>query len=434
MKKTLKLPTIIGIFILILGIVSGVFLINSNQTFKIGADVDVVPNDIKVTNITDSQATITWVTAKESSGFVKWGTSQGSLSKVALNETNEKSLVHSINILGIEAGKQVFFKINSGGKDFDNNGTPWLFNTLGSPIVSGNLPVASGTILNETNSTPAKALVYITINGKTVSSLTSSQGNFVIPLAQYLENVSETQIAEINAVSELNNSTSAVAKVSLLKAIPVMVIGKTYDFRNIETTDNQNLPQSSLSVPEAIEKSSRFEITKSPSQTQETTVTVESIEDGEIITTTDPEFFGTGPKNLDLEVTIESELQSATVSTNSQGKWIWSPPNNLEPGEHKLTLKWTDTAGIVRTITRSFIVQAAEGPAFVSTPSATPINSASPPATTKASTTPVASQSASSSPKSTPETGSLTPTIGLFMFGISVLFGSLFVFKKINVN
>ena len=161
-------------------------------------------------------------------------------------------------------------------------------------------------------------------------------------------------------------------------------------------------------------------------------VTIDSIDEGEIITTIIPEFFGNGPQNITLEITVESELQGGSLATNSDGVWNWSPPNNLEPGEHKLTLKWRDETGILRTITRKFIVQAAEGPAFESTPSAT----LSPSPETIPSTTPVATFIATFTPESTlaptPETGSLTPTIGLFIMGIGIFMSSFFVWNKSN--
>lgn len=87
-----------------------------------------------------------------------------------------------------------------------------------------------------------------------------------------------------------------------------------------------------------------------------------------------------------------------------------------------------------KTLTRTFIVNASEGPAFVSTPSAslspTTVPTVSP--TLVPVITPVAtiiSTPVSTLPP-TPETGSLTPTIGLFIMGIGVLMSSFFVYKK----
>jgi hypothetical protein len=113
MKTNKKLPTILGVIILLLGVVTGVVLINSQQVFKIGADVEAVPKNVRISNITDSAVTVSWTTDIPSNGFVKWGKTEITLGKVALEETSEKSFVHSANLLGIDANSDILFKISS---------------------------------------------------------------------------------------------------------------------------------------------------------------------------------------------------------------------------------------------------------------------------------------------------------------------------------
>lgn len=443
MKKSAKLPTILGLIILIAGVVAGVFLINSQQVFKIGANVDAIPKNVRVSNITDTSATVTWTTDIESTGFVKWGKSESSLSKVALEEGDEKSIVHSVNILGIEPKTKIYFKINSNSTDHDNQGAAWTIETKQSNQAAKDTLIASGTVLKSNGSTPARAIVYLTINGTLVSALSSVEGNYVLPLSNYFANIPETTAIEISVQGGTGGTSQAVIYPKSVKFIPAMILGKTYDFRTAVQNDSNQLPESSLSLPESVELSSRFVITTDSNKDNEqekTTPTIESIDEGEIITTTDPEFFGSGPTNEQIEIQVESELQSAVIQTNSKGAWSWSPPNNLEPGEHKVTLKWKDANGILRTLTRTFIVSAAEGPAFESTPSATPTNQAAATATatskatatsvSTSSATPIASKTPTATLMPTPETGSLTPTIGLFIMGIGILLSSIFVYKK----
>lgn len=443
MKKNLKLPTILGVIILVFGVVAGVFLINSRQVFKIGANVDAVPKNVRITNITDSSFTVSWTTDIESKGFVKWGKSELSLSKVALEEEQNKSFIHSANIIGADLNSTTYFKINSDSKDYDNQGVAWQAKTLASKQVQEGGLIASGTILKSDGSSPAKAIVYLTIDGVVVSATTSNEGNFVIPLSTYFKAISDTTAIEVSVQGGLNGTSQAVIYPKSVKFIPAMILGRSYDFRTAVENNSNQLPESSLNAPESVEVSSRFEVSRSESKDEGTTgtVVIESIDEGEIITTVDPEFFGTGPTNTAIEILVESELQTDTLTTNSKGKWSWNPPNDLEPGEHKLTVKWRDTNGILRTLTRTFVVSAAEGPAFESTPSATPTQNATPTAQATKSATPTASQSAtpmaSKTPSATlaptPETGSLTPTIGLFMIGVGILLSSLFIYKKSNV-
>ena len=435
MKTNKKLPTILGVIILLLGVVTGVVLINSQQVFKIGADVEAVPKNVRISNITDSAVTVSWTTDIPSNGFVKWGKTEITLGKVALEETSEKSFVHSANLLGIDANSDILFKISSDGKDYNNQGISWQASTIPKKNLAANNLIASGTILKSDAGTPAKALVYLTVNGEVLSALTSDKGTFVIPISTFFDNLSASTAVEVTVQAGADGSSQAVIYPKSIKFIPAMILGRTYDFRTLQENANNEQPESSLTVPESLEISSRFEITRTETTPSTETVKIESIDEGEIITTVDPEFFGTGPKNADVEIVVESELQTETVNTGADGSWSWDPPKDLEPGQHKLTVKWRDAQGILRTITRTFIVSAAEGPAFESTPSATPIveaatptaiSSSSPSATTKATKTPTTTT------QPTPETGSLTPTMGLFIMGMGIFLSSIFVYKKSN--
>ena len=422
----MKLPTILGVLILLAGVITGVFLINSKQIFKLSADIDATPKNVRLANITDSSFTVTWTTDIETNGFIKWGKGEFSLSKVALEEGTDKSFVHSVNVIGADSNSNVLFKISFNGKDYDNEGIPWQTKTLSVKNSSGTSLIASGTILKPDASTPAKALVYLTINGSVLSTLTSDEGNYIIPISTYINNITDNTAIEISVQGGLLGSSQSVIYPRTIKSVPTMILGRTYDFRSLSQTDDSSLPESSLTVPESIEISSRFEITKTNEPKTTENIQINSIDEGEIITTINPEFFGTAPKNSELEIVVESEMQTDTLKTTSTGKWSWSPPNNLEPGEHKLTVKWRDATGVLRTVTRSFIVSASEGPAFESTPSAS--LSPSPSATATSSATPVSTSASLGGP--TPETGSLTPTMGLFIIGFGLLLGSYFVFNK----
>ncbi len=426
MKKKFTLPTILGVLVLIGGLIAGIYMINGRQEFRLSADVEAIPKNVRFSNITDSSVTVSWTTDIESIGFVKWGTTESGTTKVVIEEGASKSYVHSANIVGLESSDTVFVKINSDTKDYDNGGTAWQANTSLAKVSQGTSLIASGTVLLPDTQSPAKSLVYLTVNGIVLSSLTSDEGSFIIPLSNYVENIPETSAIEISVNAGLNGTAQAVIYPKAIKSIPTIVIGKTYDFRSLEVKNTEELPKSSLSVPESVEVSSRFEVQKSEAAAPNI-VTLESIDDGEIILTTDPEFFGKGPQNAEIEISVESELQQGEVTTDANGNWTWNPPNDLEPGEHTVTLKWRDLSGIIRTVTRNFVVSAAEGPAFESTPSATPILSPT--------STPISTSVASSTPKTatsapTPETGSLTPTLGLFILGIGILLSSVFVWNK----
>lgn len=435
-----KLPTILGVVILIIGVVAGVFLINSKTVFRIGANIASTPNNVRFSNITDTETTITWNTDIESKGFVKWGKTQRGLSQVTLDTNDKNNFIHSATITGINPGSTIYFKINSDGEDYDNEGIPWQFSTNLSKITKNENLIATGIVLQADGATPAITIVTLNINGVILTSTTSTEGTFIVPVSNYIESINSTTAIEITINGGQLGNASAVIYPTHIKNIPVIILGKSYDFRSLPATEDSTLPQSSLTIPESINKSSRFEITKQETLNTTSSLSIDSIDEGEIILTTDPEFFGKAPAKSNIEIQVESELQSAVITSDTKGTWKWNPPNNLEPGEHKVTLKYRDATGILRTISKTFVVSAAEGPAFESTPSATPLveitktpvatTTANATATTTASSTPKITKPPTATLQPTPETGNLTPTLGLFIMGIGIFLSSIFVYKK----
>lgn len=145
-------------------------------------------------------------------------------------------------------------------------------------------------------------------------------------------------------------------------------------------------------------------------------VTIDSPGEGEALNTQIPQFFGAGPAGSRLEVVLESQHQiEDTVRVGSNGRWSWTPSGALDPGEHLLTIRWIDTDGITRTLTRSFVVYAqgeSSLPAFEATPSATgtPTPTPTPVELAQASPTPTPVPVATATPTPRPTVPPVTPT------------------------
>src|SRR4030065_2126276 len=101
MIKKNKIPTIIGIIILLVGTFAGVFLLRTTQIFRIGASGAVTPKDIRTGNLSDTSATISWVTEDATSAFINWGETQGTLGKVeGVSGSSRKFFAHKITLAG----------------------------------------------------------------------------------------------------------------------------------------------------------------------------------------------------------------------------------------------------------------------------------------------------------------------------------------------
>ncbi|MFH1863882.1 MAG: fibronectin type III domain-containing protein [bacterium] len=438
MKKK-KIPTIMGMLILIVSLALGVSLVSYKQVFRIGASGELSPKDVRISNISDSSVTVSWITDKATTGVVKYGSGESSANSIAKEETGAESLTHMSKLTGLKTDTTYFFEIVSGGKNFDNNGVLWQIRTAPSiPDPKRNI-IISGNILTPTGNPAKNAIVYISVSGSLLSTLTSQNGSWLIPIS-YARTVNLSSYVDIDPSATLLEITAQAGQSEIATAqiypqsanpTPAMILGQVYDFKNIPPSETSNLPGSSLEAPEGKDRQSGFNIPDRIGTPSSQSVTLESIDDGEIITTTTPEFFGQGPANTNLTITVESDpVTTDGIQIPQSGEWKWTPPQGLSEGFHKITLTWKDAQGITRSLVRSFVIKASEGPAYEATPSAT--LRASPSATPKVSPTASASASPSATPFSAPDAGVLTPTLILSIMGMGVLVFSIFIWKQAN--
>ena len=419
MTKKAKIPTIIGIIILILSLATGVILVQNRQLFQLGAKGQNSPKDVRISNITPDSFSIIWITDIQNTGFIKYGDSVANITNTKVEELSGPGYTHLVNVSGLKEQTNYFFKINSGGNDFDNNGLTWQGQTgvvqdSGQPVlISGNTLLATGT--------PAKnAIVYVTAGSKLFSALTSQNGSWIISLPSSINDANS--LLEISALSGKGEVSMAQIYSKSASPVPAMILGQTHDFKNLPPGESTDIPQASLDAPDVGTPSSGFTIPESIATPSASTVTLKSITNNEIVTSVKPEFFGEGPAGVEIQITVESDPITDNITIPTSGSWSWEIPKGLPEGPHTITITWRDAAGVLRTLIRNFVVQASEGPAFVSTPSATLTPSPSP------TSSPTASPSATLPPQ--PESGSLTPTILLSIMGIGLIAISFLLWKK----
>jgi hypothetical protein len=447
--KKNKIPTVIGVIFLLAVVFGGVFLLKKAQIFKSKAGETAAPKDIRVANLTDTSATISWVTSSISAGFISWGKEENSLDNIENEgDLNQKFFTHSITLSGLSENTQYFYKINSEGEDFDNGGIPWQFLT-GKALGQNQAPIPiSGSVISTSGQPAKRALVYATVNGYVLSTLTSDSGNFVLQLggirtsdlSRYAEVNVEQTLVNISVQAEGGETASAQVFPRSANPIPPLVLGQVKDYRGLQPINEGQNPSVSVNLPVG-EEESKFNISTPSAAPKQTTVILESLDEGEVVTSTTPQFFGKGPAGTTVTVTVNSEAPvSGTAKIGGNGSWSWTPPENLDPGAHSVTISWIDATGITRSLTRSFIVQAGELPAFVATPSATPTTTPGPTTTPRPSATPTPIPSATPRitptirPTSTPApevpvTGDLTPTLLFSIMGVMILVFSFSVWK-----
>lgn len=446
-----RIPTIVGIFLLLLGITAGVYLVEIGpQSFTTRAEPEITPFDVRVTNVSERSFTVSWKTEASTIGLVKYGTNSTKLDLSALDsretsggEAERSYLAHYVTVSGLMPSNGYYFVIVSGTASaiYDDNGDPYQVSTTSSIEQTTSADTASGSIFFSDQSPAEDAIVYLSVSGGApLSAVSSESGAWVVPISSsrtsdlenYLDYDSDSAVITIEVFGSDGSTSIAVTTTANDSPVEDIVLGETYDFTEEQLEDT--LPAESQFGIDSFEESS-------PSA--EESVTVENPKDGEAINTQTPEFIGEGPPGTTLEIILESEhAVTDSVTVENDGSWSWSPSSAVEPGEHTLTLSWLDENGITQIITRNFVVFAqgeSDLPAFEATPSATgtptppdsqqatPTPSPLPTVTPIPTSIPTASPTAEPTPEATdpaipvPGTGSLSLWLLMTGFGLSAL-------------
>lgn len=462
MIKQHKLPTIIAIIILVLGVASGVFLVQRENIFKTPAEPEETPQQVRITNISNDSFTLSWVTSRATPGFVSYGKSISSLDLVAQQGTllPNTSLVHSVLVSNLTQNTTYFFKIGSGDNIFDNSGQPYQITTAGTIAQPPQPDIIFGTINNSSGLPSKSTIVYITVAGVTpLSVLTDDKGSWTVPLStgrssdlkNYASYNKQTSIVEIFAQGGGDQFATAKVKTGSSHPVPVITLGKNHDFTDLEPVSGEGgLPESQLELPELPERASGFSgIENNIDDTLPKTAIVLLLpKTGESVNTNKPQFSGTGTPGTMITIKIESTaLFTGTVTVPKNGQWQWTSPQTLEPGNHKVTISWKDTSGKTQTIERNFVVLAQGSsnlPAFTAsqsgsvataspTPSPSPasprLGGPSPSPTSSPSASPSARVSLPSTESGVPVSGNLTPLSASIIMGVMLILAGIFLPK-----
>lgn len=91
---------------------------------------DERPQDVTITNITETSARVTWTTGSESEGgVIQYGVSPTGLTSFAPAEGG-RTTTHAVDVTLLAPATTYYFEIFYGeGRRFDNAGVPWTFVT-----------------------------------------------------------------------------------------------------------------------------------------------------------------------------------------------------------------------------------------------------------------------------------------------------------------
>lgn len=437
---TKRIPTMLGVLILLGGLVAGVLLVNNRQSLISKAGPTEAPKNVKISDLGSNTFTVSWTTDTPVTGFLKYSENPAKITSPAgdvrdqISGSTQSYTNHYVKVTGLNPSKTVYFLIGSGSQSYDNSGKPFEVQTY-QQVIAPPEDAITGKVVDVNNNPVNNAIVYVEAQGGETLSAMTNNGTWRLNLALSRDSKGAvltydptTSLVSIFVQAGISGTATAITNTGKTKPVPDIVLGKNQSF--VETTVATN----SSALLDSVTSSGFKNITEAATETApEATDSATSMIitnpgiNGEMIATSSPEFSGKTNPGTTIRITVHSALElTQIIKANVDGTWKWTPPQALEPGIHTITLEYTDENNVFQTIVRSFTVLAADNtaglPAFVATPSAT--ITAMPSGIITATPTKKPSMPATTSADLT-STGALNITILMGLLGLA-----LFIFGR----
>ncbi|MBI4029453.1 MAG: fibronectin type III domain-containing protein [Candidatus Blackburnbacteria bacterium] len=342
-----KILGILSFLVLLGGLPVAVFLALNRQDIRSSASLEEQPKEIKVTNISDNSFSVSWLTDKQTSGFIVYGDTD----KLGLTAADDRDKsgqtprnTHHVTVENLNPQTLYYFKIGSGSSAYDNSGSPFSITT--APSTSDPPAVAEpafGKVVNQAGSPVPDALVYLTVQGGSpLSSYTRSDGNWLITLnnariadlSTYIVYKSIGNAVDFYAQAGTAGTARATADTNNVRPMPNVMLGGTYSF------GTQGSIAQVTSTPPAQTAASDFSL-QNIKQASESAIPLSVLVPGkgETVNTDQPTFSGTGKPGDVITITIHSsQIVTAQVTVGQDGKWSYTPDQSLATGQHTVTV------------------------------------------------------------------------------------------------
>lgn len=428
-----RIPTLLGMLILVGGLVAGVVLVNMRQGVESQAGPTESPKNVKVSNLGSTTFSVSWTTDVPLTGLIKYSEDPAKITTPAgdardqISGTSQGYTNHTVNVTGLGANKTYYFLIVSGSGTYDDTGKPFQVRTT-AQVVAPAEDVIFGKVVGVNGEAINGGIVFVEAEGgSSLSTITRTDGTWRLNLAnsrdkegKVLSYDTKTTLLSIFVQAGSAGTATAITDTSKRAPVPDIVLGKNQSF-----VEGGSVTAGLVATETATIKGAGFKIVESQlslSEQLEATSAVKILNpavNGEVIATEIPLFRGKAPTGSTVKLTVDSPaLITQIVTSDIDGNWMWTSPQSLSQGAHILSAEFSDSAGTLQTITRTFTVLSASGlPSFTATPSAT--ITATPSATPSTSTT---------MPETTTDeledAGGLATSIAFVLLGIGlVLFG-----------
>lgn len=424
MQGQKKIPTLIGI-ILVIAIMAGIgFLFESMARGQTRASTSTEPAKVTVTNVSDSGFTIIWQTGDLASGTVNVtgpnGKKYSAFDERDVTGKLGKYITHSVSIRSLAPDTLYDITILSNGKRYPVDKKSYQVTT--SPLISSTAPAidpAYGKVTMDDGTPADGAIVFLTLtDSQTLSTLVRNSGSWIVPLTgirttdgtSYLpisERITETVLIEKAGIE------SQVVTDTLNDApVPDVILGQTFDFRNRDAKKPTTSNIASNTTPKTTAV-----LGAETSTTTTGTIALTAPVQGASVSTTRPQISGVGIKGKRITITLGiTNPIVGTVIVGANGLWKYTPTKALTTGKQSVTITTVDAKNKPVAITHTFtILKSGTQVLGDATPSAT-IEPTPEPTLEATDTSTIAAEPM-------PTSGSILPTILLLLLGSALFIG-----------
>lgn len=240
MRSKIRIPTILGLGILVVGMVVGIFLTTQKQSalFKTRAGVSAIPKNITIANVSNTSVSIYWQTDEEAPGFIQAGPSN-TLGSTFKDDRDlggpQNHRFHFVTLSNLTPNTTYYYKVNSGSSSYPS-GNPSTFKTADTSTAS-NLQPLVGTILDASMNPISEALVVLSIPGaQSLAAITKVSGSFILPLKDIRDaDLSQIEIPASGTSAALNIiGFQARSRINLQlppdnNVLPPLILGQDLD-------------------------------------------------------------------------------------------------------------------------------------------------------------------------------------------------------------
>lgn len=276
-----KIPTLLGLFVLFFGVGASTLLVQNSSIIESNASGSETPKDVRITNITDTSFTVSYITDSRVFGSISYGktNSLGTVIPDDRDSTISKEALHTshyFTIKNLEPSTDYYFSVLSGDSVFLQNDTAFKVKT--APMLTGAPPKGydfTGFITFSDISTKPEVILYLQSNtSQALSTLLRPDASYAISLSRTRsQDLTKYELHEpqkplmLSFISTSGNSKVTIRE-GLKSTLPTIVLTENYDFSQTSNLTNTQMVSSpgatfSVSSEQKVKKAAKNPFTNS---------------------------------------------------------------------------------------------------------------------------------------------------------------------------